>query len=39
MPYSREKSQLKPSRDGKTMRADREEPILDMMEEDQWPTE
>ncbi len=36
--YSGKKSQLKPSRDGENMRGDREEPILDMMEEDQQPT-
>jgi hypothetical protein len=38
-PYSGEKSQLKPSRDGENMRRDREEPILDVMKEDQRPTE
>jgi hypothetical protein len=34
LPYSRKKSQLEPSRDGENMRGDREEPILDMIEED-----
>jgi hypothetical protein len=37
--YSREKSQLEPSRDGENMRRDREEPIPDLMKEDQRPTE
>ncbi len=33
------KSQLEPSRDRETMRRDKEEPVLDAMKEDQWPTE
>jgi hypothetical protein len=37
-PYSGEKSQLELSRDGENMRGDREEPILDVMKEDQRPT-
>ncbi len=35
---SGEKSQLEPSRDGENMRRGREEPIQDMMKEDQRPT-
>jgi hypothetical protein len=38
-PYSGKKSQLEPSRDGENMRKEREEPILDVMKEDQQPTE
>jgi hypothetical protein len=38
-PHSGKKSQLEPSRDGENMRRDREEPILDMMEEDKRPIE
>jgi hypothetical protein len=38
-PYPGEKCQLEPSRDEENMRRDREEPILDVMKEDQWPTE
>ncbi len=37
--YSGKKSQLDPSRDGENMRGDIEEPILDVMEEEQRPTE
>jgi hypothetical protein len=33
-PSSGKKSHLEPSRDGENMRRDREEPILDVMEED-----
>jgi hypothetical protein len=36
---SGEKSQLEPSRDGENMRRDREDPILDVVKEDQRPTE
>jgi hypothetical protein len=38
-PYPGEKSQLEPSRDGENMRREREEPIKDMMKEDQRLTE
>jgi hypothetical protein len=38
-PYSGEKSQLEPSRDVRNMRRNVGEPILDMMKEDQRPTE
>jgi hypothetical protein len=38
-PHDEKKSQLEPSRDGENVRRDREEPILDVMEEDQRPTE
>jgi hypothetical protein len=38
-PSSGRNSQLEPGRDGETVRRDREKPITDMMEEDQWPTE
>jgi hypothetical protein len=38
-PYPGEKSQLEPSRDAENMRRDREEPMPDMMNEDQWPAE
>jgi hypothetical protein len=37
--YPGEKSQLEPSRDRENMRRDREDPIPDVMKEDQWPTE
>ncbi len=39
LPCSGEKSQSEPSRDGENMKRGREEPILDMIEEDQRPTE
>jgi hypothetical protein len=38
-PLNFKKSHLEPSRDGGDMRKDREAPIRDMMQEDQWPTE
>jgi hypothetical protein len=38
-PYSREKSQSEPSRDEENIRRDREELILDVMKEDQRPSE
>ncbi len=38
-PCSRIKSQLGPSRDVEKWRRDKEEPILDVMKEDQRPTE
>ncbi len=39
LPSLKEKSQLEPSRDGGDMISYREEPIPDVMQEDQWPTE
>ncbi len=36
-PYSREKSQLEPSRDGENMMRSLGEPIQDVMKEDQQP--
>jgi hypothetical protein len=36
-PNPGKKSQLEPSRDGENMKRDREEPIPDMVKEDQWP--
>jgi hypothetical protein len=38
-PYSREKSQLEPSRDGENMGRMVRDSILDMMKKDQRPTE
>jgi hypothetical protein len=38
-PSCGKKSKLEPSRDGGNVRRDREKPIPDMMEEDQWSTE
>ncbi len=38
-PSPSKKSQLRPSRDPKTMKGDKEESILDAMKEDQRPTE
>jgi hypothetical protein len=38
-PYPGEKSQLEPSRDRENMRRDREDPIPDVMKEDQWASE
>ncbi len=38
-PSLKEKSQLEPSRDGVDMTRDIEELILEVMQEDQWPTE
>jgi hypothetical protein len=38
-PYSGEKNQLEPSRNGENMRRNVEEPIPDVMKKDQWPTE
>jgi hypothetical protein len=38
-PHSKKNSQLERSRDGENMRTSEEEPILDVMKEDQWPTE
>ncbi len=39
LPNLKEKSQLEPSRDGGDMGKDKEEPIQDVMQEDQRPTE
>ncbi len=38
-PSLKEKNQLEPSRDGGDVTRDREEPIQDVMQEDQQPTE
>ncbi len=38
-PYPGEKCQLEPSRDEENIRRDREEPILDVMKNNQRPTE
>ncbi len=39
LPYSGEKNQLEPSRDGENMTRSGGEPIPDVMKEHQWPTE
>jgi hypothetical protein len=38
-PSLKEKSQLEPGRDGRGMMMNKEEPIQDVMQEDQQPTE
>jgi hypothetical protein len=38
-PSPSKESQLRPNRDGETMRGDKEKSIPEAMKEDQWPTE